>query len=75
MLRLSIVVSFLLLAGVNAHAVHSGPTDNPGYWLADIPHQGIAAFNPNPSTYKVFRNVKEYGAKGTVFSWLSSKYL
>lgn len=34
------------------------------YWLADIAHQGIAAFNSNPSGYKVFRNVKDYGAKG-----------
>lgn len=34
------------------------------YWLADITHQGVAAFNPNPSGYKVFRNVKEYGARG-----------
>ncbi|KAJ5087004.1 Pectin lyase fold/virulence factor [Penicillium alfredii] len=34
------------------------------YWLADITHQGIAAFNTNPSGYKVFRNVKDYGAKG-----------
>ncbi|KAF7178365.1 hypothetical protein CNMCM7691_007055 [Aspergillus felis] len=37
---------------------------DPAYWLADIAHQGIAAFNSNPSTYKVFRNVKDYGAKG-----------
>ncbi|KAF2712482.1 glycoside hydrolase family 55 protein [Pleomassaria siparia CBS 279.74] len=29
-----------------------------------MPKKGIAAFNPNPSTYKVFRNVKDYGAKG-----------
>lgn len=36
------------------------------YWLADIAHQGVAAFNSNPSTYKVFRNVKNYGAKGIV---------
>ncbi|PSN72002.1 exo-beta 1,3 glucanase-like protein [Corynespora cassiicola Philippines] len=34
------------------------------YWLADIPHQGLAAFNPNPANYKVWRNVKDYGAKG-----------
>ncbi|KAJ5296103.1 hypothetical protein PENANT_c021G04247 [Penicillium antarcticum] len=34
------------------------------YWLADIAHQGKAAFNVNPSTYTVFRNVKDYGAKG-----------
>jgi hypothetical protein len=28
-----------------------------------IKHQGIAAFNPNPATYQVFRNVKDFGAK------------
>ncbi|TKX24381.1 hypothetical protein C1H76_3487 [Elsinoe australis] len=40
------------------------PQDSCGYWLADIKKQGIAAFNPNPSQYKVFRNVKDFGAKG-----------
>lgn len=37
--------------------------DSP-YWLANIAHQGLAAFNSNPSTYTVFRNVKDYGAVG-----------
>jgi hypothetical protein len=37
---------------------------DPPYWLADIAHQGYAAFNPNASTYQVFRNVKDFGAKG-----------
>ncbi|KAK4962866.1 hypothetical protein LTR10_000493 [Elasticomyces elasticus] len=40
------------------------PTDQCDYWLADIKHQGIAAFNPAPQTYQVFRNVKDFGAKG-----------
>ena len=35
-----------------------------GYWLNDLSGKGIAAFNPNPAGYKVFRNVKDYGAKG-----------
>ncbi|KAI0724043.1 exo-beta-1,3-glucanase [Cerioporus squamosus] len=34
------------------------------YWLESIKHQGIAAFNSAPSSYKVFRNVKDYGAVG-----------
>lgn len=34
------------------------------FWMESISHQGISAFNPNPSMYKVFRNVKDYGAKG-----------
>ncbi|KAJ7929194.1 exo-beta-1,3-glucanase [Mycena leptocephala] len=34
------------------------------FWMQSIKHQGIAAFNPNPTTYQVFRNVKDFGAKG-----------
>ncbi|KAF7955127.1 uncharacterized protein EAE97_000386 [Botrytis byssoidea] len=32
--------------------------------LEDIKHQGIAAFNSNPREFQVFRNVKDFGAKG-----------
>lgn len=33
-------------------------------WLEDITHQGTSAFNPDPSSCAVFRNVKiDYGAK------------
>lgn len=38
-------------------------TPNPPYWFEQIKHQGVAAFNPNPS-YQVFRNVKDFGAQG-----------
>ena len=34
------------------------------YWLQNAKHQGIAAFNSNPSGYQVFRNVKDFGAVG-----------
>lgn len=34
------------------------------YWLETIKHQGTSPFNPNPSSYQVFRNVKDFGAKG-----------
>ncbi|KAK4561740.1 hypothetical protein LTR86_004419 [Recurvomyces mirabilis] len=40
------------------------PTNTCDYWLEDIKHQGLAAFNPDPSGYQVFRNVKDFGAKG-----------
>jgi hypothetical protein len=40
-------------------------TSDTAYWLADIAHHGYAAFNPNASTYQVFRNVKDFGAKGS----------
>lgn len=34
------------------------------FWMQNIQHQGTAAFNSNPSSYQVFRNVKDFGAKG-----------
>ena len=34
-----------------------------GYWMEDIEHRGRSAYNPDPD-YQVFRNVKEFGAKG-----------
>ncbi|KAI5990344.1 glycoside hydrolase family 55 protein [Pisolithus marmoratus] len=44
----------------------NGGTAAPGdpYWLESIKHQGTSAFNPNPSSYQVFRNVKDFGATG-----------
>lgn len=41
----------------------AGSTNTCAYWMEDIKHQGIAAFNPTPG-YQVFRNVKDFGAKG-----------
>ena len=34
------------------------------FWMQNIKHQGLAAFNSDPSGYQVFRNVKDFGAKG-----------
>lgn len=34
------------------------------FWLQNIQHQGLAAFNSDPSTYQVFRNVLDFGATG-----------
>ncbi|OAX38483.1 glycoside hydrolase family 55 protein [Rhizopogon vinicolor AM-OR11-026] len=52
--------------GTSCLAPLTGGTAAPGdpYWLETIKHQGTSAFNPDPSTYKVFRNVKDFGAKG-----------
>lgn len=34
------------------------------FWLSAISHRGAPAFNSNSTGYKVFRNVRDYGAKG-----------
>lgn len=36
---------------------------DPAYWFANIAHQGKSAFNSD-SSYVVWRNVKDFGAKG-----------
>lgn len=33
------------------------------YWMEGVKHQGISAYNADPK-YQVFRNVKDFGAKG-----------
>lgn len=53
-------------ADLNSTVQRSVPAEavvDASYWLESIAHQGVAAFNPDPS-YSVFRNVKDYGAKG-----------
>ena len=53
--------------GSNNTSVKPGPTGTPKcapYWLENIKHQGLASFNPELDSYQVFRNVKDYGAKG-----------
>ena len=47
----------------------SAPSEPPSsgecaYYLEDLKHQGIAAFNSNPGSYVVFRDVTAFGAKG-----------
>ncbi|KAG5641516.1 hypothetical protein DXG03_004832 [Asterophora parasitica] len=37
---------------------------NDPYWLENIRHQGTSAFHSNPNGYQVFRNVKNFGARG-----------
>lgn len=46
------------LLGV-ASAVHTAAA----FWMGDIAHQGLSPFNTDAS-YTVFRNVKDFGAKG-----------
>jgi glucan 1,3-beta-glucosidase len=62
--RQSVVNSTSPELAVDGNDVAALATRPDGYWLNDLSGKGIAAFNPNPSGYKVFRNVKDYGAVG-----------
>jgi glucan 1,3-beta-glucosidase len=47
-------------------APHINSAEATTYWYEEITHQGISAFGS--SSYVVYRNVKDYGAKGNLFS-------
>jgi hypothetical protein len=40
------------------------PTNPSVFWLEGISHEGTSPFLSNGSSWKVFRSVKDYGAKG-----------
>ncbi|KAI0744238.1 beta-1,3-glucanase [Daedaleopsis nitida] len=37
---------------------------NAPFWMEQIAHRGTSPFNGNPGGYQVFRNVKDFGARG-----------
>ncbi|KAK3302652.1 glycoside hydrolase family 55 protein [Chaetomium strumarium] len=60
----SITTIFLAALGLGSQALAApSPRQASGWWASSIQRQGAAAFNDDKS-YKVFRNVKDYGAKG-----------
>jgi glucan 1,3-beta-glucosidase len=44
--------------------VIGSPSQPSKYWYEDIIHNGISPFIENGTSWKVFRNIKDYGAKG-----------
>ena len=63
---LSSSVSYVAALGSQCSAPVTMGTAAPGepFWLENIKHQGQPAFNPNGTSYEVFRNVMDYGAVG-----------
>ena len=51
-----------LAVNQNARVAQAAAVNAP-YWYEQIQHQGKSAFNTN-GAYKVYRNVKDYGAVG-----------
>lgn len=60
------------LPGNESYGFNIQQRDAPSYWYEDIAHQGISAFGP--SGYKVFRNVKDFGAKGILEDSKQTKF-
>lgn len=51
---------------LNSETNHCSPSDQNSdtFWLSKIAHQGTSPFLSNSSEYVVYRNVKDFGAKG-----------
>jgi glucan 1,3-beta-glucosidase len=60
-LRTALVGAVPMTSNTNELAVTERDTSS--YWVASIQRQGTVPFGPS-SGYKIFRNVKEFGAKG-----------
>jgi glucan 1,3-beta-glucosidase len=58
---LAILPASIYVAGTEVQSV---PTSSSGYWYETIIHNGISPTIPNGKNWTVFRNVKNYGAKG-----------
>lgn len=64
------LVQLLLFIGLTTFANAAPAPQNDGvaaasdYWLSSIERQGAVPFGGNGGDYQVFRNVKEFGAKG-----------
>lgn len=63
-LRVLITAAPSTAAPVAAPAPQASQVAASGYWFADIQRQGVAPYNANKDSYKIFRNVKDYGAAG-----------
>lgn len=65
MMFLTTFLSFFLLAFrlLSPTLAAPAPRQASGWWLSSIERRGVVPFN-DESGYKVFRNVKEYGAAG-----------
>ncbi|KAI0746044.1 beta-1,3-glucanase [Earliella scabrosa] len=60
------LATFVAGLGTSCSAPVTRGTASPStpFWMESIAHRGSAPFNGNPTGYQVFRNVKDFGAKG-----------
>ncbi|KAF7325959.1 hypothetical protein MKEN_00446800 [Mycena kentingensis (nom. inval.)] len=63
---LATLVSSVSSLGTSCSAALGAGTAAAGdpFWLQTIEHNGLSSYNANPSSYQVFRNVKDFGAVG-----------
>lgn len=62
----AVPVAVLVSPVNNVLATTQKTTAASSYWVADVERQGVVPFAKS-TDYKIFRNVKDYGAKGQSF--------
>ncbi|KAK0185856.1 exo-beta-1,3-glucanase [Armillaria mellea] len=63
-LVLTVLFAVLSVRPSKSTAVPDESSTGEPFWLEVIKHQGTSPFNPDPGSYQVFRNVKDFGAVG-----------
>ncbi len=64
LLSQSINLLLVVLSVFAAYHVHASEAPPASYWMAEIKRQGTVAYRNSSSNYTIFRNVKDFGAKG-----------
>ncbi|KAK0442944.1 exo-beta-1,3-glucanase [Armillaria borealis] len=63
-LVLALLFAALSVTPSKSIAIPDDSSNSEPFWLEFIKHQGTSPFNPDPGSYQVFRNVKDFGAVG-----------
>lgn len=61
----SALVALRVVLLLKCIGVASAQSSTSSYWVNNIPRQGTVPFTSNGGTYEVYRNVQDFGAKGT----------
>jgi glucan 1,3-beta-glucosidase len=59
---MKLAFSYLIFIGLAAEVLGQS------YWYEWIAHRGVAPYNSQGTAYQVYRNVKDFGAKGSFLS-------
>ena len=73
LLLLSVAAPASLVGASPVASAAAAAASTSSWWLADIQRQGAVPFG-NSTSYKVFRNVMDYGAKGMSCSLLPTPF-
>lgn len=68
LVQLALFTGLTALANAAPAPQSSGVAPSSDYWMASIERNGAVPFGSTGDSYNVFRNVKDFGAKGKSYA-------